>query len=191
MMSSDPMENGPSSGMASIAAMPSKLRPILLVLFLAGASAGVLGCGGSDGPDPSLTPQEAAVLDSKIDEIQDNVEVGSCLVASDKTDDLIGDVQDLPSSVDSDVKTALENGANRLKLLLADPDQCEGRTTTSGPTTTSTPSTTESTTETRTRPTTTTRTQTQPTTTATTPTQTQTSPSTTPGGSGGIGPGGL
>jgi hypothetical protein len=190
MISPNRVENGPSSGMASIAAMPNKLRPILLALLLAGASAAVLGCGDSNGPDPSLAPQEAAVLNSKIDEIQDNVEVGSCLVASDKTDDLIADVQDLPSSVDSDVKTALENGANRLKLLLADPDQCEGRTTTSEPTTTSTPSTTESTTETRTRETTTTRTQSQPTTT-TTPTQTQTLPSTTPGGSGGIGPGGL
>jgi hypothetical protein len=189
MISPDRVENGPSSGMASIAAMPNKLRPILLALLLAGASAAVLGCGDSNGPDPSLAPQEAAVLNSKIDEIQDNVEVGSCLVASDKTDDLIADVQDLPSSVDSDVKTALENGANRLKLLLADPDQCEGRTTTSEPTTTSTPSTTEETTTTKTHPTTTTRTQTQPTT--TTQTQTQTTPSTTPGGSGGIGPGGL
>ena len=188
MMSPDRVENGPSSGMASIAAMPNKVRPILLALLLAGTSAVVLGCGGSNGPDPSLSSQEAAVLSSKIDEIQANVRVGSCLVASEKTDDLISDVQDLPSSVDSDVKTALQNGANQLKLLLADPDECEGRTTTSEPTTTSTPSTTESTTTTKTQPTTTTRTQSQPTT--TTPTQTQ--PSTiTSGGSGGIGPGGL
>jgi hypothetical protein len=175
--------------MASIAAMPNKLRPILFALIVAAASAGVLGCGGSSGPDPSLSSEEAAVLSSKIDEIQANVEVGSCLVASDKTDDLIADVQDLPSSVNDQVKNALENGANRLKILLADPSQCEGRTTTSEPTTTSTPSTTEETTTTKTHPTTTTRTQTQPTT--TTQTQTQTTPSTTPGGSGGIGPGGL
>jgi hypothetical protein len=168
--------------------MPKKLRPIVLALFLAAAAGGVLGCGGSSGPDPSLNSQEAAVLSSKIDEIQANVAVGSCLVASDKTDDLIADVQSLPSSVNDQVKSALENGANQLKLLLADPNQCQGRTTTSE-TTTSTPSTTESTTTTKTHPTTTTRTQTQATT--TTPTQTQTSPSTTTGGSGGIGPGGL
>jgi hypothetical protein len=164
--------------------MPKKVRTILLALFLAGVSAGVLGCGGSSSPDPSLTPQEAAVLNSKIDEIQANVQVGSCLVASDKTDDLIADIQELPSSVNSDVKSALENGANQLKILLADPDQCEGRTTTSE-TTTSTPSTTEETTTTKTQPTTST-TKTQPTTT----TQTQTVPGTT-SGSGGIGPGGL
>jgi hypothetical protein len=186
MMSPRSAKKGGASAPASIAAMPKMLRPIVLALFLAGVSAGVLGCGGSSGPDPSITPDEAAVLSSKIDEIQANVQVGSCLVASDKTDDLIADIQELPSSVNSDVKTALENGANQLKILLADPDQCEGNTTTSE-TTTSTPSTTESTTTTKTQPTTTTRTQTQ----STTTTQTQTGPSTTTGGSGGIGPGGL
>ena len=165
--------------------MPNSLRPIVLALFLAAAAVGILGCGGSSGPDPSISAQEAAVLSSKIDEIQANVQVGSCLVAADKTDDLIADVQELPSSVNSDVKTALLNGANQLKILLSDPTQCQGRTTTSE-TITSTPSTTASTT-TKTQPTTTTRTQTQPTTT----TQTQTGPSTTTGGSGGIAPGGL
>jgi hypothetical protein len=164
--------------------MPNSLRPIVLALFLAAAAVGILGCGGSSGPDPSLTPQEAAVLSSKIDEIAANVQVGSCLVASDKTDDLIADVQQLPSSVNSDVKSALENGANQLKVLLADPTQCQGRTTTSQ-TTTSTPSTTQQTTTTKPQPTTTTRTQTQPTTTVNTSTQ-----GTTIGGnSGGIGPG--
>jgi hypothetical protein len=187
MIPPDRTKIGRSSAPATIAAMPKKVRPILLALFLAGASAGVLGCGGSSGPDPSLSAQEAATLSSKIDEIQANVQVGSCLVASDKTDDLIADVQELPSSVNSDVKSALENGANQLKILLADPDQCEGNTTTSE-TTTSTPSTTESTTTTKTQPTTTTHTDTTPNT-VTTPTQT--TPSTTTGGSGGIGPGGL
>jgi methylaspartate ammonia-lyase len=179
----------PINPLASIAAMPKMLRPILLALILAAASAGAIGCGGNGGPDPSLSAQEAAVLTSKIDEINANVDVGSCLVAADKTDDLIADINNLPSSVNSDVKQALDNGANNLKLLLTNPDKCQGRATTTTETTTSTPSTTESTTTTRTRPstTTTTRTQTQPTTT----TQTQTTPTTTPGASGGIGPGGL
>jgi hypothetical protein len=170
---------------ATIAAMPKLLRPILLALILAAASAVVSGCGGSNGPSPSLSGQEAAVLKSKIDEIKANVDVGSCLVAADKTDDLIADVQDLPSSVNSDVRQALSNGANNLKLLLTNPDKCQGRAET--PTTeTTTPSTTQETTTQRTEPTTTTRTQTQATT-----TETQTTPTTTPGASGGIGPGGL
>jgi hypothetical protein len=170
---------------ASIAAMPNKVRPILLAIFLAAAGVGALGCGGGDSPDPSISAQEAAVLSAKIDEIQANVEVGSCLVAADKTDDLLADIGNLPDSVNQSVKNALTNGANNLKGLLQDPSQCQGRTTTSE-TTTTTPATTttESTTTTNTRPTTTTRTQTQPTTT----TQTQTTPTIT---SGGIGPGGL
>jgi hypothetical protein len=188
MMPPKHTRNARSDAPASIAAMPKTLRPMLLFLFLAGAAAGVLGCGGSSGPDPSIAPQEAAVLSSKIDEIEANVQVGSCLVAADKTDDLIADVQELPSSVNSDVKSGLLNGANQLKILLSDPTQCEGRTTTSE-TPTTTPSTTEATTTTRTQPTTTTKTQTQPTTTTNTSTQ-----GTTIGGggnSGGIGPGGL
>jgi hypothetical protein len=186
MMSRRSAKDGASGAPASIAAMPNLLRPALFALFLAATAAGILGCGGSSGPDPSIQPQEAAVLSSKIDEIQANVQVGSCLVAADKTDDLIADVQQLPSSVNSDVKSALENGANQLKILLSDPSQCEGRTTTTE-STTSTPSTTESTTTTRTQPTTTTKTETQPTTTTNTTTQS----TTVGGGSGGIGPGGL
>ena len=109
-------------------------------------------------------------------------------MAADKTDDLLADVEDLPSSVNSDVKQALDSGANNLKLLLTDPSKCQGRTETTTTTETTAPTTTEETTTERTQPTTTERTQTQ-----TTPTQTQTTPdtTTTPGASGGIGPGGL
>jgi outer membrane murein-binding lipoprotein Lpp len=189
MMPPDPLEPGRTSRMVTIAAMPKGLRPILLALFLAAAAAGVLGCGGSSGPDPSIPSQQAAVLNSKIDEIAANVQVGSCLVAAEKTDDLISDVQSLPSGVNSDVKTALANGANQLKLLLADPNECQGRTTTSE-TTTSTPSTTESTTTTKTRPETTTTGTNTDTVPNVTTTGTQTTPPPTTG-SGGIGPGGL
>jgi hypothetical protein len=174
--------------MATIAAMPKRLRPILLALTVVGASTGLLGCGDNGGPAASIPAESAQTLEAKIAEIKANVDVGSCLVASDKTDDLIADVQALPSGVNQDVRAALENGANQLKLLLADPSQCQSRATTSE-TPTTTPSTTQETTTTRTRPTTTTTpTQTEPNT-ITTPTQTQTTPTT--GGSGGIGPGGL
>ena len=176
------------SGIASLAAMlatPNKLRSTVLALLLAGTSLGLLGCGGDKGPDPSIPADSARVLEAKVQEIQDNVAVGSCFVAVDKTDELLADIDQLPSSVNGDVRRALENGANNLKVLLNNPDQCEGRTTTTEPTTTEEPTTEPTTTE-ETRPTTTTPTQTQPTTTTPPPTQ----PSTTTGGSGGIGPGG-
>jgi hypothetical protein len=175
------------TALATIAAMPKALRPIVLALALA-ALAGAAGCGGSSGPDPSIPQGDAQTLLAKISEIRANVDVGSCLVAADKTDDLLAEISDLPSSVNNDVKQALDNGANNLVLLLHDPSKCEGN---SSPTTTTesttAPTTTEETTTERTQSTTTTQTQTQPTTT----TQTQPPPTTTPGASGGIGPGGL
>jgi hypothetical protein len=182
------------SGMASIAAMPKLTRLIVLALILAATSVALGSCGGDDGPDPSLSSDESALLTAKLQEIQENIDVGSCLVAASRTDDLLADVNELPSSVDQQVRNALVRGATNLKDLLEDPDKCESRTdtTTTEPTTTEETTTQETTT--RTQPeTTTTRTQTQPSTTTTqTQTQTQTQPSTTtPGGSGGIGPGGL
>jgi hypothetical protein len=176
--------------LASIPAMPKLLRPIVLALVLAAISAGAIGCGNS-GPEPSIPAESARTLLAKIAEIRANVEVGSCLVAADKTDDLLADIADLPSDVNPDVRQALDNGANNLKLLLTDPSECEGRTETTTTETTE-PTTTEETTTERTEPTTTERTQTQETT--TTETQTQPNTTTTPGGSGGsggIGPGGL
>ena len=183
---------GPSDNQvrATIAAMPKRLRPVLLALVLA-VSAAIYGCGSS-GPDPSIPADSSRTLLAKIAEIKANVDVGSCLVAASKTDDLLADIADLPSSVNTSVKEALDNGANNLKLLLTDPSKCEGHATTTTTESTTAPTTTEETTTERTQPTTTERTQTQPTTT----TQTQTTPTqTTPGGtggaSGGIGPGGL
>ena len=186
MTGADSARTGGSDSLASIAAMPKVLRRILLALTLAVASAGMVGCGGNNNPPASIPAANALILRSKIAEIGANVDNGSCLVASAKTDDLIADIQNLPSSVNGKVVQALDSGANNLKLLLADPNQCHGHTET-----TTTPSTTESTTQsattTSTKPTTTTRTQTQ----ATTTTPTQTTPPPTTSGSGGVGPGGL
>lgn len=183
-----PSEDLPSA-LASIAAMPNKLRPIVLALIVAAAPAGLLGCGGDSGPDPSLSAQEAGVLVSRLDEIQSNVDVGSCLVAADRTEELLAEVEQLPDSVNQDVRNALTRGATNLLDLLEDPEQCEPRSTTVETTTAAPTTTEEETTTQRTRPETTTPTQTLPDTT-TTPTQ-PTTPTTPGGTSGGIGPGGL
>jgi hypothetical protein len=169
---------------ATIAAMPMRLRATALALVFA-ASAALYGCGGSSGPDPSIDKAEASTLLGQLQEIKANVDVDSPCVAADRTDNLIADIQDLPSSVNSDVRQALDSGANNLKLLLS--GDCQNRETTTTPeTTTSTPTeTTESTTQ-RTQSTTTTRTQTQ-----STPTQTIPDTTTTPPPSGGLGPGEL
>jgi hypothetical protein len=170
---------------ATIAAMPKRLRPILLALLLA-VSAALYGCGNS-GPDPSISKESSQTLLAKIAEIKANVDVGSCLVAADKTNDLLADIASLPSSVNNQVKQALDSGANNLTLLLTDPSKCEGRSETTTPTeSTTAPTTTQETTTERAPPTTTTTpTQTQP------PTETIPNTTTTPGSSGGVGPGGL
>jgi hypothetical protein len=161
--------------------MPIKMRSLNLALILLAGVLVLAGCGGDDDPDPSISRDDAQTLLAQIQEIEDNVEVGSCIVASDRTDQLISDIGELPDSVDEDVRQALDNGANNLRLLLADPDQCQREETTVETTTEEEPTTTEE--ETTTRETTTRpeRTQTQ-----TTPTQTQPTP-TNP--SGGVGPG--
>jgi hypothetical protein len=164
--------------------MQKRPRPILLALVLAAASGAFAGCGGSSGPDPSIDKADATTLLAQLQEIKANVDVDSPCVAADRTDNLIADIQTLPSGVNSDVRQALDSGANNLKLLLS--GECEERTTTTESTTA--PTTTEETTTERTQPTTTERTQTQPTT--TTPTQT-TQPTTPGSSSGGVGPGGL
>jgi hypothetical protein len=177
------------TALATIAAMPKALRPISLALALAALAVGAAGCGGSSGPDPSIPRDDAQTLLSKIAEIKANVDVGSCVVAASKTDDLLDDIAALPASVNNDVKQALDNGANNLVLLLNDPSKCEGNSPTTTTESTTAPTTTEETTTERTQSTTTTQTQTQ--TQPTTTTQTQPPPTTTPGASGGIGPGGL
>jgi hypothetical protein len=168
--------------------MPTKLRSAVLAAIPVAGILVLAGCGGDDGPDPSISKQDAQTLLAQIQEIEDNVEVGSCIVASDRTDQLISDIEELPDGVDEDVRKALDNGANNLRLQLADPDQCEREETTEQTTTEEEPATTEE--ETTTRETTTRpeRTQTQ---TQTTPTQTQTTPTNPSGGVGPGSPGGL
>lgn len=155
-------------------------KAIFAVIALA-ASLVVAGCGGDNEKEGDLPADDATTLLGQLEEVQANLDVGSCFVAADEADNLIADIQELPSDVNGDLRQALEKGAEQLKVLLEDPDQCERPTATSETTTVET--TTE---ETSTEQTTTRETTTEPTTTATTPTQTT---PTTPG-SGGVGPGG-
>jgi hypothetical protein len=177
---------------ASIAAVPSLIKRVALSRALASIFALIVlatlvlgGCGGDDEGGGDIPATEATRLLGQLEEVQANVDVGSCFVAADEAENLVADVQELPDDVDSDLRRALENGAEQLTILLNDPDrqpdECQQQETT---TTTPEETTTEETTteeETKTRETTT-----EP----TTPTQTQTQTSPGPGGSGGVGPGG-
>jgi hypothetical protein len=161
--------------LASIAAMQGP-KPILAILCLAATAGLAAGCGGDDEPEPSIPPDNAVTLASTLQEVQDNVDVGSCLVAADKVQEFQDELAALPSDVNQEVVDALQRGALNLgDLIESDCEQPEEETTTEETTTEET--TTEETTTEETEPTTTT----QPTT-PTTPTE----PPTT--GGGGIGP---
>ena len=170
---------------ASIAAVPSLIKRVALSRALTSiftlmvvAGLALAGCGGDSEGESDIPASEAATLLGQLEEVQANVDVGSCFVAADETENLITEIEDLPDEVEADLRRALENGAEQLQVLLQDPDQCERPETTTEETTTEEETTEE---ETKTRETTT-----EP----TTPTQTQTQTTPSPGGSGGVGPGG-
>ena len=178
---------GANRGLATIAAMRKRLR-LIGALALAASSLGLAACGGDDGPEPSIPPESADTLLADLDEIQQNIDVDSCFAAATRVDSLVTDIEALPADVDQDLKRNLTASAERLQTLLSEgatedpactddtdePTQTE-ETTTEEPTTTEETTTEETTTE---EPTTTEETTTTPPTTTT-----------TPGGSGGIGPG--
>jgi len=150
----------------------------LLAIAAAAAAFGLSACGDSE-PEPSIPLENAQTLVTTLAEIRENVEVGSCEVASTKVDELKGEIEELPSDVDDDVRQGLENGADQLGILVQDPDQCERpeepETTTEETTTETEPTTTETTTEE---------------TTTTQPTQPTTPTTPGGGGTGGLGPAG-
>ncbi len=150
--------------MASIAAM-RKTLPLILALVLGAGSAFALVACGDGGTDPSVAKGDAQELLAELDQIQANYEVESCLVAASHAESLLTKVEALPSSVDSDLKTALENGTKQLTVLLSDPANCGQTTTTETTTPTESTTTTEPTEPTTTEETTTEPTTTEPTTT--------------------------
>ena len=158
-----------------------KGRRILVPICAAVAAFALASCGGDDGPDPSISRDQSDTLLATLQEIQANLDTDppSCLVAADRVEQLQEEIDALPSSVDQDVKDSLQRGALNLGELVADPDQCERRdtTTTTEETTTEQPTTTEETT-------------TQETTTTEPPTTTPPTTTQPPGTGGGISPGG-
>jgi hypothetical protein len=162
---------------ASIAAMRGG-RKLTAAAAIAAALA-LASCGGDDQPEPSIPVEDAEALDSTLDEIRDNVDVGSCLVATDKVEEFQGELDQLPSDVDDEIRDGLERGAQNLLGLID--EQCEEP----APETTTEETQPETTTE-ETEPTTTTE-PTEPTTTEETTTQ---PPPLSPGQGGGQNPGG-
>jgi hypothetical protein len=139
--------------------------------ILALASGPLAGCGGSGDPIPASRGSD---LKTELDAVKTAVDSGNCDAAGQAVAQARGDVLNLPSSVDEDLRARLQEGVDNLARLV--PAKCGSSGTSTRETT---PSTTQeqqtdtSKTDTQgtdtSKGTTTTQTQTQ-----TTPTQTQT-----------------
>ena len=178
-MSTRSLTQGSARPLASIAAMRGP-KPILIMVCLAASAALASGCGGDEEPKPSIPLENATTLVSTLEEIQANVDNGSCLVATDKVQEFQDDLSSLPSEVNDDVVDALERGS--LNLIDLIDEQCERPEETTTEETTTEETTTE---ETTTEETTTEETE------PTTPTAPTTPPTTDGGGVGPPGSDGL
>ena len=164
-----------------------KLRQLTILLLLVAAVVGA-GCGPDEETKPSIPADQAAALEARLNEVQRRFDVGGGAC-----DDITNDSQpavesilaSLPSSVDSDVRSALNDSFDRLFELTA--EDCKPEEATTTPTETETvPTETPTTETTETTPTETTPTETVPT--ETTPTETTpTTPPADEGDGGGTG----
>ena len=137
-----------------LAAMPFGPRKTLAALTAAALALAAAGCGSSD--DKSIPPTSADQLLAQLDGVRDQVENGTCELAKSQAIQFKSSVDSLPSDVQADTKTDLNQLADNLIELADDPSQCEQEEGASGPsgavtdettTETSVPETTQTTTE--------------------------------------------
>jgi cell division protein FtsN len=146
----------------------------------------IAACGSSTG---LLSADTATSLTNQLQQVSSDLQQGNCAAAHDELAKLSQDIQNLPSSVSSTLRSNLNEGLTRAQELAA--TQCKSPTSTTPTTTTATTTTPTTTTETATQPTTTQTTPTQTTPTTTPPATTPVNPGTTSTGpgSGGVAPG--
>jgi hypothetical protein len=149
---------------------------LLLSLMLGVACAWLVSCGGGSDSKKLLPGDTAKQLIQNLGQVQSLVDEGSCDSAQTAAGEGLVQAQQLPASVDPDLKLALTNGFERLQHLTL--NECSVETT-------QTETTEAETTETATV--TTTATTAPPTTPPTTPPTETTPPPTTPSDGGGGG----
>jgi hypothetical protein len=140
-------------------------RLILLSLSLGAVCAIALGACGSD-EEGTIPPSAADALIQSLEDARGEQSQGDCPGVADAAGNLLTQIQELPDSVDPEVRQALEEGATNLQELGNDETNCgdtgptgnegpettEETTTTSEPTTTTTEETTTTTEEEETKP---------------------------------------
>jgi hypothetical protein len=103
-----------------------KLKRTTLVMLL-GACLAAAGCGSDDEGDP-IPQDSAAALQSQLDNVQERLDNGSVGACEDilsgprgpNVDAVDQAISQLPEGVNADVRSALEDGFNRLFTLVED-----------------------------------------------------------------------
>jgi hypothetical protein len=103
-----------------------KLKRTTLVMLLA-VGVAAAGCGSDDEGDP-IPQDSAAALQSQLDNVQERLDNGSVGACEDilsgprgpNVDAVDQAISQLPEGVDADVRSALEDGFNRLFTLVED-----------------------------------------------------------------------
>jgi hypothetical protein len=150
--------NGGREPVARLAAMP---RPPLFLLSVAlGAVVAVaLASCGEDDEGGTIPPQNASAMLQDLDDARGEQSSGDCEGLADAAGNLRTEIDGLPDTVDTEVKTALIEGAENLQNQALDESECQptGPTGSSGPQTDeetepppTTPTETDTTTETET-----------------------------------------
>jgi hypothetical protein len=164
---------------------------IITTLLLVIAAIAAAGCGADEETKPSIPAEDAQALEARLDEVQRRFDAGGGACG-----DIVNDSQpaveailaSLPSSVNADVRGAVDESFDRLFELSA--EQCDDEEESTTPTETETTDTTETETTDTTETETTDTTETEPTTpTETTPPTETVPPPADDGGTGGGGAG--
>jgi hypothetical protein len=140
-----------------------RLSLVVLSVSLGAVCAIVLAACGSDDGDGTIPPESAQALIQSLEDARGEQSQGDCQGVADAAGNLLTQIDQLPDSVDPEVRRALVEGANNLRGLGEDEANCGGTGPTGqeGPkttdTTTTAPTTTEETTSTTTTETTTTK----------------------------------
>jgi hypothetical protein len=167
------------------------VRPrYLTALLLVAAAALAAGCGSNEKPKPSIPAEATTEFQKRLDSIEARFNVGDGACNDIPKDQVLvnRDIAALPSSVDSDVRSALQDSFDHLFDLTS--SQCDDKKGQETDTSTETTQTQTETTETQTETTQTETTQTETVPTDTTPPDTTTTPPPDDNGGGGDDQGG-
>jgi hypothetical protein len=105
-------------------------RPFFVSLSLLAACAlGLAACGGGD-EEGTIPPEAAAVLLQSLEDARGERDQQDCQGIADAAGNLSSQVDQLPDTVDPEVRAGLEEGAANLASLADDPEKCEPSGTT-------------------------------------------------------------